>query len=96
MKLAIKVIAIVFVSMIIFGCEDPIPPQSTDKKTNCHVEFLFEQDGIKVYRFHDGYYDRYFTTRGDTFWQESHGKTTKPMEVPSVPLDTTEKKEVSE
>ena len=85
MKRVIKFISLIVISMLLFGCS--IEPQSIDVKKNCEVEFLFEQDGVKVYRFRDGGYRRYFTTRGDTFWQESSGKTTRPMEVLSVPLD---------
>lgn len=35
------------------------------------VEFLFEKDGIKVYRFMDGGNYHYFTSRGETI----RGKT---------------------
>ena len=39
------------------------------------VEFLFEKDGIKVYRFQDGGI-HYFTSRGETMTTQSSGKTT--------------------
>ena len=40
------------------------------------VEFLFEKDGIKVYRFTDGGNSHYFTSRGETMTPQSSGKTT--------------------
>jgi hypothetical protein len=39
------------------------------------VEFLFEKDGIKVYRFTDGASYHYFTSRGETISSQQHGKT---------------------
>lgn len=49
-----------------------------------HVEFLFELDGCKVYRFSDGGYTRYFTScKGSVSWEEKHGKTEVPYEVPT-------------
>jgi hypothetical protein len=39
------------------------------------VEFLFEKDGIKVYRFNDNGHYHYFTTRGETMTTQSNGKS---------------------
>ena len=51
-------------------------PQSTTTKGNdIRVEFMFEQDSVKVYRFRDGGYYHYFTTRGETMSTKSSGKT---------------------
>ena len=47
---------------------------SVIKGNNIEVEFLFEQDSVKVYRFYDGSY-HYFTTRGETMSTKSAGKT---------------------
>jgi hypothetical protein len=39
------------------------------------VEFLFEKDGIKVYRFTDVGTYHYFTSRGETITTQHYGKT---------------------
>lgn len=50
--------------------------QSTTIEGNGYkVEYLFTKDGIKVYRFHDGYTDHYFTSRGETMTTQQEGKT---------------------
>ena len=41
---------------------------------NVEVDFMFEKDGVKVYRFYDGRY-HYFTTNGETITTHSTGKT---------------------
>jgi hypothetical protein len=41
-----------------------------------NVEFLFEKDGIKVYRFYDGGRTHYFTSKGETISVQNNGKTT--------------------
>lgn len=38
------------------------------------VEFLFEKDGIRVYRFTDGSSTHYFTSKGETISTKEHGK----------------------
>ena len=48
----------------ITGCHKDPQAMSTEGN-DIQVEFLFEKDGVKVYRFHDGRY-HYFTTRGET------------------------------
>ena len=40
------------------------------------VEYLFEKDGIKVYRFRDGGRTHYFTSNGETITNKKSGKTT--------------------
>jgi hypothetical protein len=53
-------------------------PQSTETIGNgFQVEFLFEKDGIKVYRFSDGGHSHYFTSTGETISLQSNGKSTR-------------------
>ena len=52
------------IGITITGCHKDPQAMSTEGN-NVQVEFLFEKDGVKVYRFHDGRY-HYFTTRGET------------------------------
>ncbi len=63
-----------FVLVVFTACEKQAQ-SSTIKGNNIEVEFLFEQDSVKVYRFFDGSY-HYFTTRGETMSTKSAGKTT--------------------
>ena len=49
--------------------------QSTEQTGNgFKVEFLFEKDGIKVYRFFDGGNYHYFTSKGETMTTQQTGK----------------------
>ena len=55
------------------GCNHD--PQSTKYVGNgIKVEFLFEHNGIKMYRFIDGGRVHYFTDRGETTTSQSEGK----------------------
>jgi len=44
------------------------------KKNPYEVYFLFEKDGVKVYRFYDEGYYRYFTNRNETISTMRVGK----------------------
>lgn len=44
------------------------------KKNPYEVYFLFEKDGVKVYRFYDMGYYRYFTNRNETISTMRVGK----------------------
>ena len=48
---------------------------STEKVGDFQVEFLFEKDGIKMYRFRDGGRTHYFTNRGETITTHSENKS---------------------
>jgi hypothetical protein len=53
-------------------------PQSAEQIGNgFKVEFLFEKDGIKVYRFYDGGEYHYFTSKGETMSTQQQGKTNR-------------------
>ncbi len=65
---------------LLSGCNKD--PQSTETLgKGFKVEFLFEKDGIKVYRFMDGNY-HYFTSRGETMTTQYSGKTTSEENIP--------------
>lgn len=64
-------------TLIMCSCQHE-PLQTTETVNGIHVQFLFEKDGIKVYRFEDGGYYHYFTTRGETMSGiHTEGKTTR-------------------
>jgi hypothetical protein len=73
---------IVFITLgaIIFGAcsNDPMSKERLGKDDVFEVEYLFDKDGVKVYRFEDGGRYHYFTTKGETIstQQNSSGKTT--------------------
>ena len=73
---------IVFITLgaIVFGAcsNDPMSKERLGKDDVFEVEYLFEKDGVKVYRFEDGGRYHYFTTKGETIsiQQNSSGKTT--------------------
>ena len=58
-----KKLLLVFVTLLFVSCrkEGTYVP-SENAKDDFHIEFLFECDGVKMYRFRDGYRFRYFTT----------------------------------
>ncbi len=69
-----KIIAIAIVALTFTSCYKD--PQSTTQTGNgFEVEFLFEHDGVKVYRFRDGGNTHYFTSNGETMSTKSSGKT---------------------
>jgi hypothetical protein len=47
------------------------------------VEYLFEKDGVKVYRFEDGGRYHYFTTKGETISVQTEGKNEYKENIPS-------------
>jgi hypothetical protein len=71
-----KITLILIAIVTLTGCYKE--PVSTETKANgFQVEFLFEKDGINVYRFRDGGRAHYFTTRGETISTQSDGKHTR-------------------
>ena len=61
------------VGLLIVSCRNE--PFSTSREgINVEVEFMFEKDGVKVYRFYDNRY-HYFTTNGETITTHSNGKS---------------------
>lgn len=63
------------IMMCISSCKNK-PQSTTTEGFGIQVEYLFEKDGIKVYRFHDEGHAHYFTSRGETMSNQSQGKST--------------------
>lgn len=62
--------------MALTGClSEPIFTEKVGKDNKYEVDFLFEKDGVKVYRFFDGGRFHYFTTNGTTLTQRNMGKS---------------------
>lgn len=53
--------------------KDGIESQSTNND-EFQVTYLFEKDGIKVYRFYDGLEHHYFTSKGETMTNQGTSK----------------------
>jgi hypothetical protein len=67
---------VILFSIMISGCyNEPQSVERTGKDFKFEVEFLFEKDGIKMYRFYDGGHSHYFTTGGQTITEQQSGKT---------------------
>lgn len=56
------------------GCIESAKSVVETDNPGIKVEFLFEKDGCKVYRFKDGGYKYFTTCQGSTSWTESCGK----------------------
>jgi hypothetical protein len=63
MKMIKGIIIAILLSVVFIGCTKrgyPVIPN--DSKADFEVEYLFECDGVKMYRFYDNGLYRYFTT----------------------------------
>lgn len=70
-----KIVFLIAIGFLLTSCyKDAI---STDTKGDFKVEFLFEKDGIKMYRFRDGGRYHYFTDRGETISTQYNNKSTR-------------------
>ena len=75
--LAIYIVLIGLGAMLFGACSnDPMSKERLGKDDVFEVEYLFEKDGVKVYRFEDGGRYHYFTTKGETISTQTAGKTT--------------------
>lgn len=78
MKKALVLFALLFVS----GCDfletkkpEPIEGMQRETQLDYSVEFLFETDGVKIYKFYDEGKYRYFATKGGTTLNQTQTKT---------------------
>jgi hypothetical protein len=65
----------IFASVLLLSSCYKDPISSETKRNEIQVEFLFEHDGIKMYRFNDGGRYHYFTSRGETISNQHEGKS---------------------
>jgi hypothetical protein len=78
-------IVLIGLGAILFGAcsNDPMSKERLGKDDGFEVEFLFEKDGVKVYRFFDVGRYHYFTTGGETISVKTEGKTEYRENIPS-------------
>jgi hypothetical protein len=70
-------VIIVLGAMIFGACSnDPMSKERLGKDDGFEVEYLFEKDGVKVYRFFDVGHYHYFTTKGETISVQRVDKNT--------------------
>jgi hypothetical protein len=75
--LAIYIVLIGLGTMLFGACSnDPMSKERLGKNDGFEVEYLFEKDGVKVYRFYDAGHFHYFTTGGETISTQTAGKQT--------------------
>jgi hypothetical protein len=75
-----KLFAVLTLVFILTSCYKDAQSSSYEG-SGFNVEFLFEKDGVKVYRFRDGGHAHYFTNRGETMTQQSNGKSSYPENI---------------
>jgi hypothetical protein len=68
-----KILAIASITFLTSCLGDGIEKEKTNNP-EYDVTFLFEKDGIKVYRFFDGHF-HYFTSTGETISTGQRNKT---------------------
>lgn len=71
-----KIFLIAIVAIGLSSCMSEGIKKETTNNDDFKVTYLFEKDGIKVYRFEDGLSYHYFTTRGETMTTRQSGKIT--------------------
>ena len=72
--LAIYITFIVLGAMLFGACRnEPMSKEQLGKDDGFAVEYLFEKDGVKVYRFYDAMHFHYFTSRGETITTQTSG-----------------------
>lgn len=70
-----KILLITVLVFTLSSCrKDGIESQSTNND-EFQVTYLFEKDGIKVYRFYDGLEHHYFTSKGETITTQGTSKS---------------------
>lgn len=69
-----KLLILVSITLTLSSCVGEGIEKTTTNNDEFDVTYLFEKDGIKVYRFSDGMRDHYFTTGGQTITTHHSGK----------------------
>lgn len=71
-----KILLLVSIISLVGCANEPMSVEVTGKDNKFVIEFLFEKDGVKMYRFYDDGRYHYFTTRGEvTTIQTNDGET---------------------
>lgn len=68
-----KIIFALAISLTLASCTNDAISISREG-VDFEVEFLFEKDGVKMYRFYDNGRYHYYTNRGETITTQKEGK----------------------
>jgi hypothetical protein len=68
-----KIIGLLLISIILVSCVGNGIEKSKTNNDDYEVTYLFEKDGVKMYRFYDGIQFHYFTSRGETITTQTSG-----------------------
>jgi|Laugrespbdmm15sn_2_1035079.scaffolds.fasta_scaffold34575_2 hypothetical protein len=69
-----KLILIITAVVTLSSCMGDGIERSKTNNDEYQVTYLFEKDGIKVYRFYDGMEHHYFTSTGETITTQGNSK----------------------
>ena len=77
-----KIIGLLLISITLVSCYGNGIEKTKTNNDDYDVTYLFEKDGIKVYRFYDGLNYHYFTSCGETISTQTNrsGKNTNYRE----------------
>jgi hypothetical protein len=81
-----RLLALIPLALMLCGCVGDGVQTTRTNNTGYNVTLLFEHEGVKVYRFLDGSYYRYYTdARGSAHWDEACGKGCSNLqEIPTI------------
>ena len=68
-----KIIGLILISITLVSCYGDGIEKTKTNNDDYSVTYLFEKDGIKVYRFSDGLKYHYFTSGGETITTQTGG-----------------------
>jgi hypothetical protein len=68
-----KIIGLLLISISLVSCVGDGIEKSKTNNDDYEVTYLFEKDGVKMYRFYDGMHYHYFTSRGETITTQTSG-----------------------
>ena len=96
MKTTGKLFTLLFVLAGLTSCYSSIPLEKkpSENNTTYTVSYLFEQDGVKVYRFYDRGNYVYFTTKGEVTSIKNDSTAQRTIVIPKETLPETSGKTV--
>jgi hypothetical protein len=71
-----KIIGLLLISITLVSCVGDGIEKSKTNNDDYEVTYLFEKDGVKVYRFYDGMHYHYFTSKSETITVQRVDKNT--------------------
>jgi surface polysaccharide O-acyltransferase-like enzyme len=70
-----KLLLLLLISITFVSCYGDGIEKLKTNNDDYSVTYLFEKDGIKVYRFYDGLHYHYFTSQGETITTQRTGSS---------------------